>query len=78
MNFEISEIPTLLFYTEQKQKMKKTNGAESIIEDERPTFIKSVRFLTAVIIFFGYCFQYMIKINLSIGEHDQVSKRKFI
>jgi len=38
------------------------------LKDERPPFIISVRFLTALIIFFGYCFQYMIKINLSIGK----------
>jgi hypothetical protein len=35
---------------------------------KRPSFIISVRFLTSVIIFLGYCFQYMIKINISIGS----------
>jgi hypothetical protein len=33
-----------------------------------PSLLKSVRMLTSVTLFFGYCFQYMLKINLSIGE----------
>ena len=32
-----------------------------------PSFVLSIRFMTAVLLFLGYCFQYMAKINLSIG-----------
>jgi hypothetical protein len=32
-----------------------------------PSLIISVRFLTSITIFFGYCIQYMLKINMSIA-----------
>lgn len=32
-----------------------------------PALLFSVRFLTCIVLFFGYCFQTMLKINLSIG-----------
>lgn len=31
------------------------------------SFFRSIRFLTSAVIFLGYCFQYMLKISLSIG-----------
>lgn len=36
-------------------------------DQKNPSFVLSIRFLTGVILFFGYCFQYMVKISISIG-----------
>ena len=32
-----------------------------------PPFLMSVRFLVTIMAFFGYCFEYMLKINLGIA-----------
>ncbi len=40
---------------------------KAIIEDDKiPPFLISVRCLLTLMAFFGYCLQYMLKINLGI------------
>ena len=64
---QLNKTLELIFYFKHFFKTGKSSSAMSLCEPSPPSFLISTRFLTSAILFFGYCFQYMLKINMSIA-----------